>query len=196
MNEGDVVTVFSQFGEITDCYMVRDKDTGEPKGFCFLAYEDQRSTDLAVDNLNGTEVCGRKLKVDHCHFKIPKEFIDPKKREKPEDDKKSEKSGSGSDSENDDEIPKKLYTPSGPDGLGWGEFRREKQEENNSPNESQEKIERIDENSENDDEIEKTPIYNQPEEQKNEEIKKGENIPKIADDDENVFFDFWKTNKK
>ena len=35
---------------------MRDKKTGKTKGFCFLAYEDQRSTVLAVDNLNGFKV--------------------------------------------------------------------------------------------------------------------------------------------
>lgn len=35
---------------------MRDKKTGKPKGFCFIAYEDQRSTILAVDNFNGTKV--------------------------------------------------------------------------------------------------------------------------------------------
>ena len=34
----------------------RHQDTGKPRGFAFLAYEDQRSTVLAVDNLNGCRV--------------------------------------------------------------------------------------------------------------------------------------------
>ena len=56
MNEGDIVVVFSQFGEIVDCKLLRDKVTGKSKGSAFLAYEDQRSTILAVDNLNGCDV--------------------------------------------------------------------------------------------------------------------------------------------
>ena len=36
--------------------LVKDKKTGNSKGFCFLAFEDQRSTVLAVDNLNGIKV--------------------------------------------------------------------------------------------------------------------------------------------
>lgn len=36
--------------------MVRDKATGKSRGFSFICYEDQRSTILAVDNLNGIKV--------------------------------------------------------------------------------------------------------------------------------------------
>ena len=43
-------------GEIVNINLVRERDTGKSKGFCFLAYEDQRSTVLAVDNLNGVKV--------------------------------------------------------------------------------------------------------------------------------------------
>lgn len=53
INEGDLSIIFSEFGEIVDINLVRDKTTGKSKGFAFLAYEDQRSTILAVDNFNG-----------------------------------------------------------------------------------------------------------------------------------------------
>ena len=46
----------NRYGEIVNVNLVRDKKTGKPKGFCFLCYEDQRSTILAVDNLNGIKV--------------------------------------------------------------------------------------------------------------------------------------------
>jgi RNA-binding motif X-linked protein 2 len=45
-----------RYGEIVDLNLVREKGTGKSKGFCFVAYEDQRSTVLAVDNLNGFQV--------------------------------------------------------------------------------------------------------------------------------------------
>jgi RNA recognition motif-containing protein len=48
--------VARRYGEIVDLNLVRDRDTGKSKGFCFVAYEDQRSTVLAVDNLNGFQV--------------------------------------------------------------------------------------------------------------------------------------------
>lgn len=66
LSEGDVIVIFSQFGEIVDVNLPRDKDTGKPKGFAFIAYEDQRSTVLAVDNFNGAKVLGRTVRCDHC----------------------------------------------------------------------------------------------------------------------------------
>eukprot|EP01080_Neovahlkampfia_damariscottae_P010847 gene10847-3467_t len=65
LNEGDLVRVFSQYGEVVDINLVRDEETGAPKGFCYLAYEDQRSTNLAVDNFNGIQLGDRIISVDH-----------------------------------------------------------------------------------------------------------------------------------
>ena len=45
-----------RYGEIMNINLVRDKKSGKTKGFCFLAYENQKSTILAVDNLNGIKV--------------------------------------------------------------------------------------------------------------------------------------------
>jgi RNA-binding motif protein, X-linked 2 len=104
MTEGDLVIVFSQYGEIVDCRIVRDKETGKSKGFGFICYEDQRSTILAVDNLNGANICGRVIRVDHVEqYKIPKEYFQV--------------------DELDENGEKKIYKPSGPDGKGWGDDR-------------------------------------------------------------------------
>lgn len=45
-------------------------NNGESKGFAFLKYEDQRSTVLAVDNLNGITILDRNIRVDHCYYKV------------------------------------------------------------------------------------------------------------------------------
>uniref|UniRef100_A0A7S3NM71 RRM domain-containing protein n=1 Tax=Aureoumbra lagunensis TaxID=44058 RepID=A0A7S3NM71_9STRA len=77
LSEGDVLCVFSQYGEPEEINMPRDKKTGKPRGWCWLKYEDQRSTILAVDNLNGIRLLNKILIVDHCaHYKLPKELQD------------------------------------------------------------------------------------------------------------------------
>lgn len=73
LTEGDVVCIFSQYGEVLDVQLARDRQTGKSRGFAWLRYEDQRSTILAVDNFSGAEVLGRKLKVDHvASYRLPK----------------------------------------------------------------------------------------------------------------------------
>jgi len=100
LNEGDIIQMFSQWGEIVDCNLIRDnpkKGGGKSRGFAFVAYEDQRSTILAVDNFNGTNLHGRDLHVDHVlRYRKPKNF------------KKGDTSGGGiGDIEEDDETYEK-----------------------------------------------------------------------------------------
>ncbi|KAA0200117.1 RNA-binding motif protein X-linked [Fasciolopsis buskii] len=74
LTEGDLICVFSQYGEIVNINLVRDRKTGQSKGFAFLCYEDQRSTVLATDNLNGIKLAGRVIRVDHVEqYKVPKD---------------------------------------------------------------------------------------------------------------------------
>ncbi|XP_050510508.1 RNA-binding motif protein, X-linked 2 [Diabrotica virgifera virgifera] len=74
LTEGDIICIFSQYGEIVNINLVRDKDTGKSKGFCFLCFEDQRSTVLSVDNFNGIKILGRIIRVDHVSdYKVPKD---------------------------------------------------------------------------------------------------------------------------
>ena len=94
LSEGDIVTIFSQYGEPVHINLIRDKETGKSKGFAFLKYEDQRSTDLAVDNLGGATVLGRMLRVDHARYK--------RKDEEEEEDNVAKLMGDATVSENRD----------------------------------------------------------------------------------------------
>jgi len=74
LTEGDIICVMSQWGEIEDINLVRDKITNKSKGFAFIKYEDNRSTILAVDNFNGTTLLKRTLRCDHVQeYRLPKE---------------------------------------------------------------------------------------------------------------------------
>lgn len=74
LTEGDVISVFSQYGEIANINLIRDKKTGKSKGFGFICFENQKSTVLCVDNLNGIKILGRTIRVDHvANYRPPKE---------------------------------------------------------------------------------------------------------------------------
>lgn len=80
LSEGDILCVMSQWGEIEDINLVRDKDNMKSMGFAFVKYEDQRSTILAVDNVNGTKLLGRSLRCDHVDkYKLPKDIREKEK---------------------------------------------------------------------------------------------------------------------
>jgi len=84
LTEGDVICMFSQYGEVVHINLIRDHTSGKSKGFGFLCYQDQRSTILAVDNLNGFKILGRMIRVDHIHqYKLPKDLekLDQDKRQ-------------------------------------------------------------------------------------------------------------------
>lgn len=65
LSEGDIICVFSQYGEIEDLKLIRDTSTGLSRGFCFIKFEQFKSAAVTVDNFNGTTLLGRTLRVDH-----------------------------------------------------------------------------------------------------------------------------------
>lgn len=69
LSEGDIITIFSQYGEPVWVKLARDKETGKSRGFAWIKYEDQRSCDLAVDNLGGATIMDRVIRVDHARYK-------------------------------------------------------------------------------------------------------------------------------
>jgi len=94
LTEGDIICILSQYGEIIHIELIKDKKTGKSKGFAFIQYEDQRSTILAVDNLNGANVLNRTIRVDHSYG--------PKEKKKKE----------GEDEGSDEDEPKMNAAPS------------------------------------------------------------------------------------
>ncbi len=89
LTEGDVIAVFSQWGEVEDIHLVREEGgAGRSKGFAFLKYEDARSCILAVDNMGGATLLGRTLRVDH-----KKDYSPPKTKEEHKEDRDSAAAG-------------------------------------------------------------------------------------------------------
>lgn len=70
IEEKDLVTIFSQWGNPTHVNLIKDRESGKLRGFAYLKYEDQRSCVLAVDNFNGVLIYEKPLKVDHTYFQL------------------------------------------------------------------------------------------------------------------------------
>lgn len=58
-----VYAAFIPFGDIREVNMPRDFTQNKNKGFAFVDFEDEDDASAAVENMNGSELQGRVLKV-------------------------------------------------------------------------------------------------------------------------------------
>ncbi|KAG8341036.1 hypothetical protein TRVL_08135 [Trypanosoma vivax] len=63
LSEGDVATVFSQFGEVLDVRFVRHSRTGRFLGTAFVKFSDYRSSILAADIMNSHHEKGKEVRL-------------------------------------------------------------------------------------------------------------------------------------
>ena len=66
LSEEDLEKVFSEYGEVTSVKIIRDKYTDQSKGFGFIEMADDAAAQKAIDELNGSEVKGRELRVNQA----------------------------------------------------------------------------------------------------------------------------------
>lgn len=64
VTEDQLRTEFEAFGEVERCYIIKDKSTGESRGFGFCEMVDDQAADLAMLSLNGKTVNGRRIGVN------------------------------------------------------------------------------------------------------------------------------------
>jgi len=60
--------VFEQYGQVKDAFMPTDRDTGKPRGFCFVTMP-SAAAEEACEKLNGYEMDGRPLRVNEAQPK-------------------------------------------------------------------------------------------------------------------------------
>jgi len=56
--------IFSKIGKVISCEVIKDRDTGQSKGFGFIEMENDKEAGEAIEKLNGTELEGRKIVVN------------------------------------------------------------------------------------------------------------------------------------
>ncbi len=56
--------IFSQAGNVVSAQIVKDRETGRSRGFGFVEMSTDEEAQAAVNNLNGTDMEGRKIVVN------------------------------------------------------------------------------------------------------------------------------------
>ncbi len=60
----DVTNVFSSYGEVKNCKMPLDRETGRKRGFAFVEMANQADEQSAIDDLQDVEWMGRNIRVN------------------------------------------------------------------------------------------------------------------------------------
>ncbi len=57
---------FEAFGQVNSARIVKDKYSGQHRGFGFVEMPDQARAQAAIENLNGKELLGRQMNVNEA----------------------------------------------------------------------------------------------------------------------------------
>jgi cold-inducible RNA-binding protein len=65
-SEEDLQKSFSAFGQVDSVAIIKDKYSGESRGFGFVEMPNKAEAEQAINSLNGTELNGRNLTVNEA----------------------------------------------------------------------------------------------------------------------------------
>ncbi len=66
VTEEDLKQLFSEYGTIAKAIIINDRETGRSKGFGFVEMEDNDAGAKAIQELDGTELKGRNVRVNEA----------------------------------------------------------------------------------------------------------------------------------
>lgn len=62
--QDELNTLFAQAGTVTSVEVIKDRDSGESKGFAFITMSEQNEADKAISMFNAYSLGNRELKVN------------------------------------------------------------------------------------------------------------------------------------
>jgi len=68
--------MFSKIGKVNSCEVIKNRDTGQSKGFGFIEMENDKEADEAIEKLNDTELEGRKIVVNVAKPRVERPRFD------------------------------------------------------------------------------------------------------------------------
>lgn len=69
IDEQDLRSLFEEFGNVSECRIITDKQNGRSKGFGFVNMDDASNGQKAIEKLNGSEVENREIVVNEAREK-------------------------------------------------------------------------------------------------------------------------------
>ena len=63
-DENALREAFEQFGEVKDAAVITDPQTGKSRGFGFVTYNEEADATRAIEQMNGSELGGRRIAVN------------------------------------------------------------------------------------------------------------------------------------
>ncbi|HEY8020453.1 MAG TPA: RNA-binding protein [Thermoanaerobaculia bacterium] len=66
LSEDELKEAFEEFGQVSSCTIIKDRVTGESKGFGFIEMPEKSEAEAAISGLNGRDLKGRKLNVNEA----------------------------------------------------------------------------------------------------------------------------------
>ena len=65
--EDELRALFADHGEISECSIATDRETGQSRGFAFVKFASRKAGEKAIKELDGTEIHGRKISVQESN---------------------------------------------------------------------------------------------------------------------------------
>jgi cold-inducible RNA-binding protein len=69
LKDDDLKNLFSQYGDVNSCKIIKDKTTGRSRGFGFVEMSDSDGQ-AAIDGLNDSPIEGREIKVSVARERV------------------------------------------------------------------------------------------------------------------------------
>jgi RNA recognition motif-containing protein len=66
VTDQELEALFASEGKVVSAVVIKDRDSGQSKGFGFVEMEDTAEAQSAIKNLNGKEVSGRAIMVNQA----------------------------------------------------------------------------------------------------------------------------------
>ena len=67
--EDTLRSAFEPYGSVDNVNIIRDRDTGQPRGFAFVEMSNDSEANNAINALNGKDIDGRSLNVNEARPK-------------------------------------------------------------------------------------------------------------------------------